>query len=236
LCAGLGTVACILGLVWPSFKPKSGSKSKISCRILKSCFLGPFSSVELMARVTASVPQWAPEGRRIPHGIDPALWSSRTIIFGGHFLGTRRAPRVVLHPVSSKNNVAGRPGGPREAPGGRFGAPRGSQDSRNHRRGLGAEFGRRAAENLQKQSGCLSATYPMLRNSASGPEFGLPGRILAGLLQGKHRNRPSGRPAAGRRAHFSTFPIGVRQNPAGGPISVISLPIRSNFGASSAAL
>ncbi len=32
---------------------------------------------------------------------------------GGHFLGTRRAPRVVPHPVSSKINVAGRPGGPR---------------------------------------------------------------------------------------------------------------------------
>ncbi len=31
----------------------------------------------------------------------------------------------------------------------------------------------------------------MLRNSASGPEIGLPGRILAGLLPGNHRNRPS---------------------------------------------
>jgi hypothetical protein len=38
----------------------------------------------------------------------------------------------------------------------------------------------------------------MLRNSASGPEICLPGRILAGLLPGKHRNRPSGRPKAGR--------------------------------------
>jgi hypothetical protein len=27
----------------------------------------------------------------------------------------------------------------------------------------------------------------MLRNSASGPEIGLPGRILAGLLPGRHR-------------------------------------------------
>ncbi len=29
-----------------------------------------------------------------------------------------------------------------------------------------------------------------------GREIGLPGRILAGLLPGKHRNRPSGRPGS----------------------------------------
>ncbi len=33
----------------------------------------------------------------------------------------------------------------------------------------------------------------MLRNTASGPEMSLPGRIVAGLLPGEHRNRPSGR-------------------------------------------
>jgi hypothetical protein len=44
--------------------------------------------------------------------------------------------------------------------------------------------------------------HSMLRKSASGPEIGLPGRILAGLLSGKHRNRPSDRPKAGRRADF----------------------------------
>ncbi len=49
-------------------------------------------------------------------------------------------------------------------------------------------------------------TYSMLRNNASGPEIGLPGRILAGLLPEKHQNRPSGRPKAGRRADFGTFP------------------------------
>ncbi len=54
----------------------------------------------------------------------------------------------------------------------------------------------------------------MLRNSASGPEIGLPGRILVGLLPGKHRNRPSGRPSAGRGAHFDSFPVAVRPNPA----------------------
>ena len=36
--------------------------------------------------------------------------------------------------------------------------------------------------------------------SASGPETGPPGRMLAGLLPGKHRNPPSDRPKAGREA------------------------------------
>ncbi len=40
--------------------------------------------------------------------------------------------------------------------------------------------------------------YSMLCNGASGPEIGLPGRIVAGLLPGKHLR------------------------PAGGPISVLS--------------
>ncbi len=48
-CAGLlgfvGAVPYMLGLLWPSFRPKSGSKSKISSRILLS-FRGPFSSAE----------------------------------------------------------------------------------------------------------------------------------------------------------------------------------------------
>ncbi len=50
----------------------------------------------------------------------------------------------------------------------------------------------------------------MLRNSASGPAIGLPGRISAGLLPGKHRHRPSGRPKAGRRVAFGVFPVAVR--------------------------
>ncbi len=37
-------------------------------------------------------------------------------------------------------------------------------------------------------------TYSTLRNNASGPLIGLSGRILAGLLPGKHRNLPFGRP------------------------------------------
>ena len=55
----------------------------------------------------------------------------------------------------------------------------------------------------------------MLRNSVSGPGTGLPGRILAGLLLGKHRNRPSGRPKADPRADLGAFPAAVR--PESGP-------------------
>jgi hypothetical protein len=47
-------------------------------------------------------------------------------------------------------------------------------------------------------------------NSASGPEIGLPGRIMAGLLPGEHQHRPSGRLSAGRRAHLGAFPVAVR--------------------------
>ncbi len=61
----------------------------------------------------------------------------------------------------------------------------------------------------------LQTCYSILRNIASGPEIGLPGRILAGLLPGRHQNRPSGRPMAGRRADFGSFPVAVR--PKSGP-------------------
>ena len=61
----------------------------------------------------------------------------------------------------------------------------------------------------------LKPYYFMLRNNASGPQTGLPGRILTGLLPGKHQNRPSGRPKAGRGADFGTFPVAVR--PKSGP-------------------
>ena len=52
-----------------------------------------------------------------------------------------------------------------------------------------------------------TAEYSMLRNSASGPGIG---RILAGLLPGKHRNRPSGRPSAGRKPDFEVFSMRIR--------------------------
>ena len=55
------------------------------------------------------------------------------------------------------------------------------------------------------RAGC----YPMLRNSASGPEIWFPGRISAGFYSGKHKNRPSGRPEACRRPDFDAFPTGI---------------------------
>ncbi len=52
----------------------------------------------------------------------------------------------------------------------------------------------------------------MSRKSASGADIGLPGQILAGpgLLPGKHRDRPSDPPKAGRRAEVDVFPVAVR--------------------------
>ena len=47
---------------------------------------------------------------------------------------------------------------------------------------------------------------PRSRNNASRPEIGFPGWISAGLLPGRHRNRPSGQPSAGRRADFDVSP------------------------------
>ncbi len=38
---------------------------------------------------------------------------------------------------------------------------------------------------------------------------------MAGLLPGRHRSRPFGRPTAGRRADFGSFPVAVRSNSAG---------------------
>ena len=40
-------------------------------------------------------------------------------------------------------------------------------------------------------------TKTQVRNNVSGPEIGLPGRILAGLLPGKHRNGPCNSAAGG---------------------------------------
>ncbi len=46
VCRSVGTVPDILGLIWPRFRPHSGSKSKISGRILQNV-RGPFGSAEL---------------------------------------------------------------------------------------------------------------------------------------------------------------------------------------------
>ncbi len=54
-------------------------------------------------------------------------------------------------------------------------------------------------------------SYSILCNSAPGLDIGLPGRILAGLLPGKNRNRPFVPP----EADFGTFPVAVR--PQSGP-------------------
>ncbi len=59
---------------------------------------------------------------------------------------------------------------------------------------------------LSSQVYPMSRGYSMLRNSASGPEIGLPGRILAGLLPGKNRNRPSGRAFGQLEGRILCFP------------------------------
>ncbi len=55
----------------------------------------------------------------------------------------------------------------------------------------------------------LTLLYCMLRNRASGPAIGLPGRIWAGLLSGKHRNRP-GRPISGPEALLRNIEYGCQ--------------------------
>ncbi len=52
LCRSVGNVPGILHLVWPRFRHDSGSKSKISRRILQSC-RGSFSSAEVRFSVHA---------------------------------------------------------------------------------------------------------------------------------------------------------------------------------------
>jgi hypothetical protein len=52
--------------------------------------------------------------------------------FGSYFLSTRRGPRVVPHPATLKNSVAGRPRGPGGAPGGgRFRPHRAPRTTKN---------------------------------------------------------------------------------------------------------
>ncbi len=53
--------------------------------------------------------------------------------------------------------------------------------------------------------------YSMLRNSASGQEIGLPGRISAGFQSGKLPNQPFHWPKGSRRAEFDAFPTKIRQ-------------------------
>ncbi len=60
---------------------------------------------------------------------------------------------------------------------------------------------------------CLRCRHVQSRSQKSFGSAG--GPILAGLLPGTYRNRPSGRPKAGRRADFNAFPVAVR--PKSGP-------------------
>ena len=55
----------------------------------------------------------------------------------------------------------------------------------------------------------------MSRINASGPQIGVPGRSLAGLLLGKHRHRRSGRPSASRRADFGAIAVRPKPGPEG---------------------
>jgi hypothetical protein len=68
VCRFVGTVPDIWDLVWLSFRPKSGSKSKISGQILQS-FRGPFSRAEInMARLFRRIfrPPWSREAPETP--------------------------------------------------------------------------------------------------------------------------------------------------------------------------
>ncbi len=70
MCRFVGTVPDMLGLVRLSFRPKSGSKSKIPARIQKIC-RGPLSSAELGSSETKTGPEkWtSPQ----TSGLDPSL-------------------------------------------------------------------------------------------------------------------------------------------------------------------
>ncbi len=57
-----------------------------------------------------------------------------------------------------------------------------------------------------------AAFYPMLRNSASGPEIGLPGRMSAAFNSAESQNRPSGRPSAAGELILRFFRAEAGQN------------------------
>jgi hypothetical protein len=62
----------------------------------------------------------------------------------------------------------------------------------------------------------------MLGNSASGPEIGLPGLILAGLPPGKNRNRPFGGQEGRCRCFPGSSPAKIRPGrPIYGPEALL---------------
>jgi hypothetical protein len=92
-CAGLSviTVQDIWGLVKPSFRPKSGSKSKISGRILKSV-RGPFGSAESCSDGSVRFPcSWSLSGAaldyRVLSGMAAGLVHVRVCVGGSYGKG-----------------------------------------------------------------------------------------------------------------------------------------------------
>jgi hypothetical protein len=70
VCRFVGTVPDILALVWPSFRPKAGSKWKISGRILKNS-RGPFGSVVKVISVDMKSFVWGLQAGGRLDGIQP---------------------------------------------------------------------------------------------------------------------------------------------------------------------
>ncbi len=67
--------------------------------------------------------------------------------------------------------------------------------------------------------------YPMLCNSVSGPEIGLPGRRSVGFYSGNLQNWFAGRPEAGRGADFDVLPMSIW--PKSGPET--PFPARNHY-------
>ena len=69
----------------------------------------------------------------------------------------------------------------------------------------------RTAGNIwaRSRSSCGS-NYSVLLNNAAGPDINLPGRILAELLSGKHRNRFPRQPTIGRQSRCWCFPVYIK--------------------------
>jgi hypothetical protein len=114
---------------------------------------------------------------------------------GGTVVAISGPPGVVRSPPESVRSSGGTPNGPR----------RGLNDPGGHRDRNDGPGQRWLTYRMKNGGACKSCggfrperkraiTRVGYSNSASGPEIGPPGRILAGLIPGMHRNRPSGRP------------------------------------------
>ncbi len=102
VCRSVGAVPDIMGLVWPSLRPKSSSKSKVSGRILKS-YRGSFSSAEIFRAGWAEHrPEIGPSGPRALH---------YAIVFPGRKSGFRAG----MWPGRLQNRPSGQPSAGRRA-------------------------------------------------------------------------------------------------------------------------